>query len=175
MKISAIVAMSQNRVIGRENQIPWHLPEDLRRFKKITMGCPVIMGRKTYESIGRLLPGRVNCIITRQKGLEISGAVVVGSWQEAKEYFSQTTQEVFVIGGSEIYRMAWLDVQTFYLTLIHQEFAGDVFFPEFSWSEFQEVAREDVSLPIPHSYLVLKRVKSSPISPHAPSHASSSE
>ena len=158
MKIYAIVAMSQNRVIGRENQIPWHLPEDLKRFKKITMGCPIIMGRKTYESIGRLLPGRVNCIITRQKGLEISGAVVVGSWQEAKDYFAKTAQEVFVIGGAEIYRMALADIQKLYLTLIHEEFVGDVFFPEFSWSEFKEISREDVSLPISHSYLVLERV-----------------
>ena len=161
MQISAIVAMSKNRVIGRENQIPWSLPEDLKRFKKITMGCPVIMGRKTFESIGRLLPGRVNCVITRQKDFQVPGAVVVSSWEEAKSYFMTKAEEIFVIGGSEIYRLALPEVQKLYLTVIHQEFEGDVFFPPFSESEFMEVAREDVLVPVPHSYLVLQRVGSS--------------
>ena len=158
MKISAIVAMSENRVIGRGNQIPWHLPEDLKRFKKITLGHPVIMGRKTFESIGRLLPGRVNCIITRQAHFQVPGAVVVSSWEKAKAHFAPQGEEIFVIGGSEIYRMALPEVQKLYLTLIHQEVEGDVFFPSFAWNEFREVSREEISTPMPHSYLALERI-----------------
>jgi dihydrofolate reductase len=161
MRISAIVAMSSNRVIGREGRLPWRLSEDLKRFKELTWGHPVIMGRKTFESIGKVLPGRENLVISRQKSLAIEGVRVFGSLSSALNACRNQFHEVFIIGGSEIYDMAMPQVDRLYLTLIHQEFEGDVVFSALDWNEFTEVAREDRTDPLPFSFLILDRKRSS--------------
>src|SRR5947207_2221535 len=102
MKVSLIVAMGENRVIGRENSLPWHIPEDLKRFKKLTSGHPVIMGRKTYESIGRILPERENIILSKKTDYVVEGAIVRHSLDEALAHFSDSDKEVFVIGGGKV-------------------------------------------------------------------------
>jgi dihydrofolate reductase len=157
MQISVIVAMSENRVIGREGRLPWHLPADLKRFRTLTMGHPILMGRKTFESIGRVLPGRVNFVITRQKDYRIEGAKTVGSLQAALDQCRLFASECFIIGGGEIYREALARVDQLYLTLIHQEIEGDAYFPAFSANDFQEVERERFEFPIPYSFITLKR------------------
>ena len=129
MTLSIITAMSQNRVIGNKNRLPWHLPEDLKHFKRLTMGHPVIMGRKTYESIGRLLPKRQNVILTRDKTYRIEGATVIHSLEEALALFP-ADENVFVIGGADVYRQALPHVTYIYLTLIHKDVEGDAYFPE---------------------------------------------
>jgi dihydrofolate reductase len=158
MQVSAIVAMSKNRVIGRENQLPWRLPEDLKRFKKITMNHPIIMGRKTFESIGRVLPGRANIIISRNSHFQAPGAKVVGSLEDALS-LCKNEKEVFIIGGAEIYKLAMSRIQRIYLTLVHQEIQGDAFFPAIDPGCFKETSREDFQEPFSHSYLVLDRTR----------------
>nr|AIA17994.1 Dihydrofolate reductase [uncultured bacterium] len=159
MIISAIVAMSQNRVIGVNNQLPWKIPEDLKRFKTLTLGHPVIMGRKTYESIGKVLPGRENIIITRQPHYSVPGATVVSSVEEAIRHCEGKSGEIFMIGGAEIYRQVMPKIQRLYLTLIEKQFEGDAFFPTWGKDEFKEVSREERSDPISFSFLVLERKK----------------
>ena len=142
--LSLLVAMSKNRVIGKNNQLPWHLPEDLKHFKALTMGHPIIMGRKTYESIGKVLPGRTNIIVTRQKNYVIPSAIVVDSIQSAfaaglKE--TSAKNEAFVIGGEEIFHQALTFSQRIYLTEIQKTFDGDTFFPALNSQEWREVER----------------------------------
>src|SRR5262245_8417642 len=127
--VSLIVAMAENGVIGRDNALPWRLPEDLRRFKTITMGKPVIMGRKTFESIGKPLPGRTNIVLTRDKSWSADGVSVVHSFDEAMARAGEVA-EVAVIGGAELFRMALARADRIYLTLVHAEVAGDVVFPQ---------------------------------------------
>ncbi len=146
-RVSAIVAMSQERVIGRENRLPWHLSEDLKYFKRVTLGKPVITGRKNYESIGRLLPGRLNIIVTRQRDYRVEGAVVVPSVPAALEAARAEARrlgldEVFVIGGGEIYAQALEFTQRVYLTQLHHSVPGDVKFPELP-AGFRETSREE--------------------------------
>ncbi len=149
--------MSQNRVIGKDGGLPWRLPEDLKRFRALTWGKPVIMGRKTFESIGKVLPGRQNVVISRQTQLQIEGAWVVGSLDQALQICQSEATEVFVIGGSEIYRTALPQMKRLYLTLIHQDVDGDAYFPELDWSEWVEVSREDRNEPMAFSFIVLER------------------
>jgi dihydrofolate reductase len=156
MRLSLIVAMASNRVIGRDNTLPWHLPGDLPRFKRITMGHPIIMGRRNYESISRVLPGRANIIITRQRDYHVAGATVCYSFDDALTHCAGD-DEAFVIGGAEIYRLALPRVERMYMTLIHQPVEGDVLFPEYDEAAFVEVEREDVAEPIAHSYVVFDR------------------
>jgi len=143
-KISLIVALSENHVIGTGNRLPWSLPEDLKRFKRVTMGHPVIMGRKTYESIGRLLPGRENIIITRNKNFSVEGAIVSSSLEEAYEKASTSpgSEEVFVIGGGEIFSLALPHADKLYLTWVHKKIPGDAHFPEIDAKNFHETFRE---------------------------------
>ena len=156
--ISGIVAMSKNRVIGREGALPWRLPEDLKRFRALTWGHPVIMGRKTFESIGKVLAGRQNVIVSRQEDLKIDGAQVVGSFARALEVCDlEATSEVFVIGGGEIYRTALPQMERLYLTLIHQAIEGDSYFPELDGNEWVEVSREERAEPMSFSLIVLDR------------------
>lgn len=132
-KISAIAAMGKNNVIGKDNQLIWHIPEDLKRFKKITMGHPIIMGRKTFESIGNPLPGRTNIIITRDEHFKVKNSIVVHSIDEAMERGKQLdNEEIFVIGGGEIYNQALEQIDKLYLTLIDDERDGNVFFPDYT-------------------------------------------
>jgi len=127
--VSIIVAMAQNRVIGRANGLPWKLSADLKRFKSITMGNHIVMGRKTYESIGRLLPGRTTVIVSRQEGYGVEGAVVVSSLEEA----IALSDDLFVIGGGQIYEKALPLAERIYLTRVAAEVEGDTYFPEVDW------------------------------------------
>lgn len=158
-KISLIAACSENRVIGQAGKIPWHLKDDFRRFKERTMGHPIIMGRKTHESIGRPLPGRTNIVITRESAREIPGCLVVGSLDEALEKASELeSTEVFVIGGGQIYVEALLKADRLYLTLIHAIMDGDAFFPEYTDTFRTVVASEDFEeAGYRLSYLALER------------------
>ena len=144
-RFSILVAMAKNRVIGRNNALPWQLSPDLKRFKQLTMGHHIVMGRKTYESIGRLLPGRTSVIVTRQPDYQVPGAIVAGSIAEALKVCSEgkeMDQESFVIGGAEIYQQALGLCQRMYVTEIQQEFEGDALFPEFDQQEWREISRE---------------------------------
>lgn len=160
MKVSIIVAMASNRVIGRDNQLPWRLPADLQYFKQMTLGHHLLMGRKTYESVGKPLPGRTCIVITRQKGYAAAGVLVAHSMEEALA-LAQSDEEVFVAGGEEIYRAALEFSDRIYLTLIHREFEGDTFFPEWDRSRWREVSRDnfpaDDRNPYPYSFLVYER------------------
>ena len=140
--ISIVVAMSENRVIGRDNQLPWRLPADLRHFKKVTMGHPVIMGRKTHESMGRQLKGRTNIIVTRQEGYEAEGCIVVPSLTDALEKAKEKDEQVFIIGGAEIFKQIMPLVGKIFLTVVHAVVEGDVYFPELNPEEWEEVERE---------------------------------
>ncbi|MBY0474450.1 MAG: dihydrofolate reductase [Nitrosomonas sp.] len=144
-RLSILVAMAKNRVIGKNNQLPWHIPADLKHFKFLTMGQIIVMGRKTYESIGRPLPGRENIIITRQLGYEAPGATVVSSLQDALlicEESSTINRESFIIGGEKLYRQTLSICQRMYVTEIQSDFEGDVFFPEFDRSDWEEIQRD---------------------------------
>jgi len=143
MKISLIVAMASNRAIGLNNQMPWHLSADLKKFKKITMGAPILMGRKTYESIGRPLPGRTNIIISRNPSYSQPGCLVFNDIEKALESCAGS-DEVFIIGGSDFYKSMLPVADTLYLTQIHREFPGDTFFPEIDGDQWIEVEREDI-------------------------------
>ncbi|MGZ8191727.1 MAG: dihydrofolate reductase [Methylococcaceae bacterium] len=144
MKISLIVAMASNRVIGLNNQMPWHLSADLKKFKKITMGSAILMGRKTFESIGRPLPGRTNIIISRNPTYQQEGCLVFNSVEKALECCCHKEKEIFVIGGSALYEMLLPVADRLYLTEIKQEFYGDTFFPEMDTDYWLEMEREDI-------------------------------
>lgn len=139
--LSLIVAMASNRTIGLDNTLPWRIPEDLRHFKALTMGHHMIMGRKTYESIGRPLPGRTTVVVTRDRNLEIEGCITAYSLHDAIAACAEE-DEIFVVGGAEIYAQALNLADTLYLTEVQQEIVGDAWFPEFDRSEWQEVSRE---------------------------------
>jgi len=142
---SIIVAQSQNRVIGIDNTLPWHLPADLKRFKAITMGHHMIMGRKTYESIGKPLPGRTSIVITRNKDLVFEGCVMAHSLKEAFEIAEKNNdEEAFVIGGAELIKQAIDLCDKLYLTNIYQDFKGDTFLEPLSsnWKEIENITHE---------------------------------
>ncbi len=141
VRICLIAAMAANRVIGRNNALPWHLPADLKRFKTLTMGHPVVMGRKTYESIGRPLPGRHNLVITRNRDYAAPGCDVVHSLDAALAA-CRSAQEIFIIGGAELYRETLPRAHRLEFTEIHAEFEGDAFFPEMSLGQWRETGRE---------------------------------
>lgn len=129
MTLSLIVAMTDGRVIGKNNQLPWRLSEDLKRFKKITMGHPIIMGRKTFESIGKPLPGRQNVVVTNNPDFQADGVTVAHGFCAALAACEQGTPEKFVIGGAALFEAALPQADRLYLTLIHHPFKGDVYFP----------------------------------------------
>lgn len=139
--LSIIVAVADNGVIGSGNQLPWRLPDDLKRFKALSLGKPIVMGRKTYDSIGRPLPGRLNIIVSRQRDLQIAGCQVVSSLQEAIAA-AGTAAEIVIVGGADIYRQVLPQVTTIHLTRVHADIAGDVHFPKLEQNEWREVARE---------------------------------
>lgn len=162
MIISLIAAVSENGVIGKGGKLPWNLPADLKHFRELTRSHSVVMGRKTYESIGHPLLRRRNIIVTRQKGLKLEGCEVVCSIEEAiKLVQASTSDEAFVIGGAEIYRQALPLAHRIYLTRVHAEIEGDAFFPEVDWSEWKEVSCEryeaDAETPYPYTFLVYER------------------
>ena len=143
MFVSIIAATSTNRVIGLSNAIPWRLPADLKRFKTLTMGHHLLMGRKTFESIGRPLPGRTTVVMTRRRDYSAPGILVAHSLDEALE-LARGDDEIFVAGGADIYRLALPSAQRLYQTLIHEEFPGDTFFPEFDESTWHLVWSREV-------------------------------
>ena len=147
VRLAIIVACSRNRVIGRDNSLPWHLPEDLKHFKAVTMGKPLIMGRKTYESIGRPLPGRTTLVVTRQPTWQARGVVVCRSLEQALEqaqwFVPAEDPEIIVAGGEEIYRQCLPLADRVYLTRIDQDVEGDAVFPELDYSEWADCSRED--------------------------------
>ncbi|HIG64052.1 MAG TPA: type 3 dihydrofolate reductase [Methyloprofundus sp.] len=144
MKLSLIVAMASNRTIGLDNKMPWHLSADLKKFKKITMGKPIIMGRKTFESIGRPLPGRQNIIISRNSDYQQPGCLVFNDLDSALTSYADM-EEVFVIGGATLYKTTLARADRLYITEIQQEFSGDTWFPEINQEQWQVVAREDIN------------------------------
>lgn len=163
MIISLIAAMGHNRVIGGHNALPWNMPADMRHFRELTRGKPVIMGRKTFESIGHPLPKRPNIVITRDRAYHREGCVVVHDADAALVAGGTvgTTEEVMVIGGGEIYVLFLAQANRMYLTLIDADFTGDIRFPEFSESEWRETAREehaaDAANPHPYAFITLER------------------
>lgn len=140
-RISIISAMASNRAIGIRNTLPWQLPEDLKHFKSLTMGHHIVMGRKTYDSIGKPLPGRDTVIVTRNADFAVPGCLAVNSL-EAALTVSHGEAEVFFVGGAELYRQALSIAHRIYLTEIQRVFDGDAFFPEFDQSQWNETARE---------------------------------
>jgi len=138
--LSIIVAMAKNRVIGANNTLPWHLPADLKHFKALTMGHHLIMGRKTFDSIGKPLPGRTSVVVTRNRTLKIEGCAVVHSLEEAIAACANDN-EIFIAGGADIYAQAMPLVDTLYVTEIQRDVEGDAHFPEFNRDEWQEAAR----------------------------------
>jgi dihydrofolate reductase len=166
MRLALIAAVAENGIVGRGNKLPWHLPEDLKYFKRITLGKPVVMGRKTWDSIGRPLPGRTNIVISRQPNLELEGASVVADLPAAlrlAESVGRTdgSEELMVIGGSEIYALALPIAQRLYLTEVHAEVAGDAAFPAWHRDEWEESSRQRHSAsetnPYDYSFVIYNR------------------
>ncbi len=137
--IAFVVCMSENRVIGQNNDMPWHLPEDLKHFKSLTMGHSIVMGRKTYESIGRPLPGRKNIVLTANRNFEAKGCDIVHSKADILER-AKKEDKLFIIGGGKIFEQFMDEADMLYVTVIHEHFDGDVFFPEIG-SEWKVVER----------------------------------
>ncbi|AEY65246.1 dihydrofolate reductase [Clostridium sp. BNL1100] len=159
--ISMIWAMGQNNALGCKNRMPWYIPADFSYFKKITMGKTVIMGRKTFESLGKPLPGRKNIVITRETGYSPEGCTTVNSIQKAMDYTGE--EEVFIIGGAEIYKEFLPIADRLYLTLIEKEFEADTFFPEIDYSQWKQVSCEngikDEKNPYKYKWLIYERIK----------------
>ena len=161
--LSAIAAMAENRVIGKNNKMPWHLPADLKHFKAVTTGHPVLMGRKTYESIGKPLPNRTNIILTRDTHYTAPDCVIVNNIETALSMANELDMdEVFVIGGAEIYQILLPKIQRIYLTKIHFKVAGDAYFPELNMAEWKKMNSEDhqadVNNAYDYSFIVLERI-----------------
>jgi len=147
-QLSLVCALASNRTIGINNQLPWHLPRDLAHFKAVTMGHPIIMGRKTFDSIGRPLPGRPNIVVSRQSEWGREGVTVVNNLAGAIACASEVAQsagqrEIMLIGGASLYKQALPLAQRLYLTEVHADIPGDAFFPAFSSDEWPEVSREE--------------------------------
>lgn len=158
--ISLIWAMDRNRLIGCNNALPWKFPADMAWFRKSTMGKPVLMGRKTFDSIGRPLPGRINLVLTRQKNLQIEGCTTISDLDELTT-LSNDSKEIMVMGGAEIYALLLDQADRLYITEIDGEFEGDAWFPEFDrsgWQKiFQETHQPDEKNPYPYSFTILER------------------
>ena len=166
IRLAVIVAAAENGVIGRNNSLPWHLPEDLRYFRRVTMGKPIVMGRRTFESIGRPLPGRTNIVISRNPGYSAGGVRLAASLDEAlamAEHVARTDGigEVVVIGGAEIYALALPRANRLYLTRVHASVEGDALLPSLDWRQWREVSRERHAAagdnPFDYSFLVYER------------------
>ena len=159
-KLSLIAALADNRVIGIDNRMPWHLPADLQHFKRLTMGKPMIMGRKTWESLPGLLPGRPHLVVTRDPDYLAEGAQVVHSLQQALDAYPDAA-ELMLVGGANLYAQALPLTARLYLTYVHIAPEGDAFFPEFAAEQWREVARVegvcDARNTIPHTFVTLER------------------
>ena len=160
-KTSIVVAISENNAIGKDNQLLWHLPADLKHFKEITTGHPIIMGRKTYDSIGRPLPNRRNIVITRTTTLKISNVEVVNNLQDAISLCNEEN-EAFIVGGAEIYKHALPLTNRIYLTTVHKTYEADTFFPVLNMNEWKEVFKEyhpaDEKNSVAYTFSTLERI-----------------
>lgn len=160
--ITIVAAMDRERLIGDGDRLPWRLPADLRRFKAITMGKPIVMGRRTHESIGRPLPGRRNIVLSRREGYRAPGCEVFPDLDAALAGCDRG-DEVMIIGGAEIYALALPRATRMYLTLLDGRFSGDTWFPEYDGSEWREIAREDNEAgddaPCPYSFVDYERIQ----------------
>jgi dihydrofolate reductase len=161
--VSLLVAADENNTIGKDNKLPWHLPDDLKYFKNQTWGLPILMGRKTFDSIGKPLPGRKSIVITRNADWQHPGIEVAHTINEAifrAEHYD--VKEIFVIGGAEIFRSAYISAQRIYLTRIHHKFEGDVFFPEINSLEWGLVqsrfCKANGKNPYAHTFQVWERI-----------------
>lgn len=160
MGLSLIVAMTKNHVIGKDNQMPWHLPADLAWFRQNTSGKPVIMGRKTFESIGRPLPNRINIVLSRS-AYEHEGVIWKESMQSAVDFVQENHEEIMLIGGGELFKQYFVQAEKLYLTEIQTELEGDTFFPQFNWQdwkiEFEQQRPADDKNPYDCRFLILSR------------------
>jgi dihydrofolate reductase len=160
--IVILVAVAENGVIGSDNRLPWRLPDDLKRFKALSLGKPVVMGRRTFDSIGRALPGRANIVVSRQPGLAIDGAVVARSLDAALAA-AGTAPEVVVIGGAQIFRQVLPRTDVIHLTRVHAHIEGDVVFPELDPGKWRETAVEhhaaDERHQYPFTFVTLQRIR----------------
>ena len=153
MTISLVVAASENNVIGKDNRLLWHLPNDMKFFKNTTWGMPVIMGRKTFESLGKPLTGRTNIVMTRDKEWTAQGTTVSPSMEEAMKAAAETdAKEVFVIGGGEIFKQILPQANRVYLTRVHTQLEGDAFFPELPAKEWKLLSQLDFTADAKHAY-----------------------
>lgn len=168
MKIIAVLAVSENNVIGAENDLPWRLSNDLKWFKKNTLGKPMIMGRKTFESLPGILPNRTHIILTRDRNFQKEGVLVAHSPDEAlslakKDMSQNDVQEVAIVGGGEIYKLFLPHIDRFYLTRVHTEIEGDTFFPQLDEKHWQVVFEEkhepSEKNDFAHTFFILDRVK----------------
>jgi dihydrofolate reductase len=166
MYVSLIAAIATNGVIGRDNALPWRLPADLQRFRRLTTGHPVVMGRRSYESIGRPLPERINIVVTRRVGYDVPGCVVVHS-VDAAFAAARAASEIFVIGGADVYGQALARADRLYLTMVHADVTGDTFFPAIDWAAWRETARErhgaDAKHAHAYSFVTLERRHPAPM------------
>ena len=137
MKITLVAAIASNNVIGKENSLPWNIPEDLKRFKQMTSGNTILMGRKTFDSIGRPLPNRQNIVMTKDKNFEQEGIKVINDFDEALELIKESNEDIFVIGGSKIYELFEPVANSLAITRILKDFEGDAFFPDINWDLWQ--------------------------------------
>lgn len=158
--ISLIAAMDENRVIGRDNQLPWRLPADLQNFKRLTMGKPMVMGRKTWESLPGLLPGRTHIVISANPAYRAEGCLLVRSIEQALAAAGDVN-EIMVVGGANLYRQLLPRADRLYLTLVHTRVTGDAWFPDYQVEAWRELAREDhpadARNPFAYSFLTLER------------------
>lgn len=156
MEITLIVAMARNRVIGHKNKIPWHIPEEMRFFKETTMGHAVIMGRKTFESIGKALPGRLNVVLTRNRNLHFPGCETAINFDEGIRC-CQGKEKIFVIGGRAIYQEAMTAADTILLSVLDEDYEGDTFFPDIPETLFQQASSQRMGREHPFTLFVYKR------------------
>ena len=156
-EIIIIVAIAKNGVIGRDGKLPWHLPSDLNHFKRTTMGFPLIMGRKTFDSIGRPLPGRDNIVLTRNKDIELPGCIKVYTMEVALKH-CESQEKVFIIGGADIFNLALPFTDTLIVTALERDVDGDVFFSEIDPTQFEVTEKEDYDEEEPYSIIRYERV-----------------
>ena len=160
--INIVVSKASNNVIGAKNDLIWHLPNDLKHFKNITSGHPIIMGRKTFESLGRPLPNRTNIVVTRDQNWSAENIEIETSLSKAIEAAQKIDQDIYIIGGGNIYKQAMEFADVLYITEVHHEFDGDTYYPEIDSDEWEEVEREDFKKdekhPYAYSFVTYKRI-----------------
>lgn len=161
-QLAILAAVAANRVIGRDNALPWHLPADLKHFKQLTLGQIVVMGRRTFDSIGKPLPGRTNVVLTRQRNPDLPGTLTADSIQAVLDRFSNDDRQIFIIGGEALFRETLPLCQRLYLTEVLRDFEGDTFFPEYDRNDWLETSREihhEAGSGMEYHFVVLDRKK----------------